>query len=136
MKIPGFRMLTREDLKGAPNWIDNLIYPLNSCMQGVHQALNGNLSFGDNVLGSIKTITFKTRADYTVYGWDAINLTNPLNKKVDAVLIGQIQKVADTYQPIYQPTSLDWIQLNTNITINYITGLDDSSSYVVKLVIL
>lgn len=136
MRLPSFKRLSREDMKEAPDWIQNLIFPLNSFMDTIYAVTSGQLTFGDNMMGQFRNLNFKTLATYTTHSWTPIVFPNPLNKKVEGIMVVQASKVADNYQPIYNPVSVDWIQLNSNIQINYIAGLDNSSSYNVRILIL
>lgn len=136
MKIPSFREIRTRDFPEVPTWLESLMYPINSFLQLVSQAMQGQLTIGDNVQGQYKSITFTTLSDYSLGNWTVIDVSTSLVKKVDAVLIAQINKQSSIGEVITLPVSLDWKQVNTVVKLNYIAGLEDNVTYTAKLLIL
>jgi len=129
----------REDLKDAPDWIVNLLTPLNSFMSSVYYALDNDLTFTENIASSVKTISFTTRSDYSSAspvsdGFDTQNVFNPLKSKPVSV---QIVKITDltNYNIITNAVTLYWEYLDGYIKIKYCTGLADSTKYELNLLI-
>lgn len=49
MLIPANSSLRTEDFPSEQSWISKLLFPLNSFLISVTTALNGNITFGDNI---------------------------------------------------------------------------------------
>ncbi len=141
-KLPEVRRISREDVREAPDWIELLIGPMNTFMQGVWIALSGNLTIGENILGQQKTMRFRTGADYgdpleDNHGFTAFSFKHSLrSRKPTSVLIGQVWDEDNIGTPIYDPVSLSWSEANGNVTISYITGLAVSSNYTATFLVL
>lgn len=58
MKLPAQRKILREDLKGAPEYVNGIIDPVNSFMESTYQALNKNLTLNENIASFVKEITY------------------------------------------------------------------------------
>lgn len=138
--LPPIRRITKEDLRDAPDWVQFLLYPLNTFMGSVYSALDANLTLGDNVAGSGSiTLSFKTRSDYLTAsplkdGWESQNVASPMRYKPKNVVIGQLSET-EKYSIITEPVSLHWDYLNGSIRVKYISGLQPSTKYKVSLLI-
>jgi len=140
-KLPNQKRVLREDLKDAPSWIDRLITPLNSFMESVYYALNKNITFNENIASQIKEIEFTTLSTYStaspkIDGFQVIQFPHSLKNKPFGVTIQQITEKSGTYNPITSPVCIDWYDNNGVININYITGLEDSKTYIIRLLVL
>lgn len=62
MKIPVIRKVLKDDLARAggdlPAWMDGFLYTLNQFIETVGSALQGRLTFADNVASKAVTLTF------------------------------------------------------------------------------
>lgn len=58
MLIPLITTLRTEDFKGQEEWITKLLFPLNQLFTSAVSAINGNLTFGDNVPCQTQTLSF------------------------------------------------------------------------------
>lgn len=139
-KLPTIRRIVKEDISNPPVWIDQLINPLNTFMEQVYNALDRDLSIGENVRGTFRTISFTTRSDYLTAsplldGWEIQKVQDPIGTKPTIVAIGQTTDV-DSYKTITSPVGISWDYLNGVVRINYISGLLASKKYEVKLLIL
>ena len=140
MKLSSAFNVNRENLRDAPPWVDNLTGPLNLTLGQVTQALAQNLTIGDNVIGAIASITFTTDAAYTTGTFNAVVVPWPFgkSKSPQIVLVGNV-----TY-PSTQPVLLtavtvaqwDYNFVTPSINIRYISGLANSSTYTVSLLVL
>ena len=142
MLLPQFTRISREDLgQGVPNWVDKIIGPINDFMNQCWIAFNNNITIGQNVTGSIQTLTIQTPTDYgapnynfpnTVFSW-------PFTKPVQAVLIAAVRQTSGSNQYVIQhtPVFLDWQQLSANqVKINYVSGLLANTQYNVTIMAL
>lgn len=132
MKPPSIKKILREDVKDAPSWVNAIIDPLNNFMESVYQALNKNITFGENVACFIKEITYKTPATYPVMD-DVQFLTTLKTKAVGVFLLQAIDKA--TYTPAVGPVYVPWYENNGNIVIRPITGLEADKTYIIRLLV-
>lgn len=61
MKLGIIKTIQREELSKygeLPSWINSFLQTLNQFINGVGSALKGNLTFEDNFLCKVKTLTF------------------------------------------------------------------------------
>ena len=138
-QLPIIKKILKEDLKTAPAWIDALLYPLNTFMEGTYYALDKQLTIADNVNGNFSTITFITKGTYGTAspltdGWEVQKITTSLIDKASTVLVGQVICLSD-YKPITSPVYVDWSWLNGQVLINYMTGLTAGQKYSVTFLI-
>ena len=133
MRLPSQKRVLREDVKGAPGWINPLIDTLNSFMETVYQALNRNITFGQNVACQIKELSYRTPATYPA-GVENIEFLSDLKTKATGVMLMQVYDRAD-YSPPPGPVYVPWIENNGTIIIYPITGLEADKLYVVRLLV-
>ena len=134
-KLPVQKRLRREDLPDAPGWMDVVIDVINSFLESLYFALNKQITFTDNIACQIKQLSFLTNSTYSggiLAGFTKIQFNHNLKTKPIGVEILQILPNSGT--PIIKPVCLSWSQENGNVYINYITGLENSTTY--NLVIL
>lgn len=136
MRISAVKRLLRTDLAGAPPgpWLDSLLSHLNTALEGLLRAVEGQLTVQDNLQGFYVDLDVHTRADYTSDGWDTVRFDVPW--KARNVQIAQLTQVESNYTPVREPTSVDWIQLNGQVQVRWIAGLADSKRYAVRLLVL
>ncbi len=132
MKLPVVKRILREDLKGAPDWVNFIIDPFNSFADTIYQALNKNITLSENVRCFIKEITYKTTSAYPVA--DDIQFMNDLKVKATGVQVLQAVDRSD-YTPAPGPVYAPWTEDNGNIIIRSITGLEASKLYTIRLLI-
>lgn len=138
-RLPTQRRILREDVKEAPSWIESLLSPLNSFMDSVYRALSQNITFGDNIPCDRRSIQFDTRSDYTsavplTAGFVPLRFQHNLKSKPFACI--PLQVVAADGSVFTSPVSIDWYEANGTVFINYITGLANSKSYTISVLVL
>lgn len=133
MKLPNQKKILREDLKGAPDWINPLIGTLNSFMETVYQALNHNITLQENVNSFVKEITYKTPSTYPT-GVDTVTFISTLKTKPIGVQLLQVYDKA-TYTPPPGPVFIPWVEDNGNIVIYPITGLEADKTYLIRILV-
>lgn len=138
-KLPTSKKVLREDLKDAPGWIDRLLSPLNSFMESIYYALDKNLTYTENLACNVKTIEFTTLPTYgslpVLDNWQVQKFTHSLKSKPFGVSLERVQEKSNTYAVITNPVSLDWNEANGVISINYVTGLEPSKTYILTLLV-
>lgn len=132
MKLPVVKKILREDLKDAPPWISAIIEPINSFMESVYQTLNHNITYSENFAGFIKEITYTTTSAYPMM--DNIEFTNELKTKATGLQLLQAYERTN-YLPAPGPVYVPWVESNGKIVLSYITGLEASKTYVIRLLV-
>jgi len=134
MKLDTSFTLTEENFPQQASWIGNLLGPLSNRINSILQALSGNLSIGDNVIGIVQQVSFTTSATYNTGTFTAIRLNwIPGNRKLpQTVLVG---KVIATTVPTTAVTAHNWTYdaQSSAIIVNYVSGLANSTTYTITL---
>jgi hypothetical protein len=58
MLIQNQNTVRTEDFENQQGWIDKLLFPLNQFILSTINAVNGNITFGDNIPCQTQTLTF------------------------------------------------------------------------------
>ena len=133
MKLPSQKRILREDLKGAPDWVNGIIGPVNSFMETVYQAMNKNITFKDNIASFIREFRVTTDATYpTIPAVTTFN--NELKTK--SIGLSTIYAVDSSYNPAPGPVYCAWVEDNGIITISNITGLEPSKTYTIRVMVI
>lgn len=133
MRLPSQKRVLREDVKGAPSWINPLIDTLNSFMETIYQAMNRNMTFSENIACTIKELTYSTPSTYPS-GVELTEFMSNLKTKATGVMLMQAYEKA-TYTPPPGPIYIPWVEDNGTIQIGTITGLEASKTYIVRLLV-
>ena len=133
-QLPSQQRLSREEFPDAPKWFDRPVSVLNSFMSGVYQALNGNLTFGQNVAGMFKE--FRLTAGAAAAN-NTFTFTHTLKKKPEGLIPVQVTAVTSNYSPVTSSVSLSW-RLNEDgqIVIDAITGLTNGTAYDIRVLVV
>lgn len=132
-KLPTITGLKREDFKDAPSWIDRLLSPLNSFIRNVYDALNGSLTFGDNVSGFIKEFTITAGAASTD---NTASFLHGLKTQPSGVLVMQALAQGSNYAPIANAVTISWRRGVGTIIIDAITGLTNGTQYTLRVLVI
>lgn len=133
MKLPQQKRILREDVKGAPSWVNGIIDTLNSFMESVYLILNHNVTLTENMSSFVKEIFYQTPSTYPS-GVSNIEFMNTLKSKATGVWVMQVYD-RDVYLPPPGPVYVPWIEKNGTIVVYPITGLEASKNYTVRLVV-
>ena len=139
MALPVFRRFSIADIPNAPNWIANILNPLNTFCEQVVQMFTKSLQIGQNVQGSIYAAQFTTPTNYASGGFPTLTYQYNGGGTPTNLLIGQIATADGS--PLLTPVSINSWTLNTNvnpaqINVNYIAGLTASKKYNITLLAL
>lgn len=130
--LPPIKRITKEDLGGAPAWIDRLLYPLNLFLNTIYGALNKNITLSENIDCQLASFT-------VIAGAAAINNTAKfmltLKHPPTMLIVGSAQKVTGNYTPIAAAVTVDWNYDGSAINITAITGLTNGSTYTFNVVL-
>jgi hypothetical protein len=139
VKLPIFRRINREDLKEAPDWIGNLLYPLNNVFETVYNTLNRNITFQDNFLSFQRTIDFTTSQYYCLNGtWEPLVFAIPdsFRVKISGVIILSLRPTDINALACSDATSLTWLEDNRTVSIDWIAGLEESTKYSLTVLVV
>ena len=123
--LPPIKRITKEDLKDAPAWIDRLLYPLNLFLDFTYRAMNGNLTFVDNITAQKYGFTITAGAAATD---NTLKFTPTINKRPEFILCTATEKNTN-YAPIAQAVYVEWFYDGSFIQISSITGLTNGKIY-------
>lgn len=138
MKLPSYKRISREDLKDSPDWVGNLLYPINQFFETVYNTLNGQVTYSDNFLSFQKILQFTTDSAYSGGTWDVIQFAIPdsFRNKVSGVLILSLRPEDSTLVKGSSPTSLVWSENNRSISLDWIAGLSNSKIYNITVLVI
>lgn len=135
MRLPTAKKVLKEDLKDAPDWVNNLIQPINTFMENVYACLNKNVTLQDNIGSFIYTFTYKTPSTYpSDADQEPLEFLNQLKTKPIGVVVLQAYEKT-TYTPAQGPVYAPWIENNGSIILGVITGLAPDKSYFIRLAV-
>lgn len=129
MKIPIQQQMSRQDFPDAPNWISDLLYPLQLFMNLVVNCLRGQVTLQDNMSCVINDLTFVAKASANL---NTFSFLWELNRQ-PIELTMHVTRSDGTYESIYPVPS--WNLVGSSIQINGIQGLTTGVSYKIITVV-
>lgn len=123
MKIPIQQQLNRQDFPDSPNWLSDLLYPLNLFMTIIVNALRNQLTIQDNMSCVINELTFVAGATPEL---NVFSFLWQLNRQ-PIELTMHVTRSDGVYESIYPVPS--WNLIGNSIQINGIQGLANGVSY-------
>lgn len=140
-QLPNQRRILREDLKDAPTWVDKLLFPINSFMESVYYALNRNITFNENIACQLRRVSFTTTSSYnsspqSADNFPLIQFATSLRTVPMGVIPLQLFVNGDVETPLLAPYNISWYHNNGTLFITYISGLDDSTTYTLQLLVI
>ena len=136
--LPPLRRILPEDIEGSAGWFQRVPYILNLFMQAMYSALNGNLTFQQNFDAQIQEVSFTTANNYTSNNFTPITFPLTMGSAPIGMVVSNVVDTTtnSTHTIIYNAPYADWQNLgNGNIQINNISGLQNSRSYTVTLLL-
>ena len=128
-ELPQFKRILREDIKGAPSWMNIVIGAFNDFAESVYRAFNKGIN-DINLASQIKELTYITPSGYPTMS----NVTFLSELKSKAIGCVHIQVFDNsTYTPPPGPVYVPWIENDGTIIIYPITGLEASKTYTIRL---
>lgn len=118
--------LSREDFKDAPGWFDRLLAWLNQFVEQTAFALNGNLTFDQNIQAQIKAFSLAAGA---AAANNTLTFTTTLKVFPRLLLVGSVVQRSGNYVPITSAVSVFWRYENGVVFITSITGLTAGLTY-------
>lgn len=135
-KLIPVRPIRREDVPEAPGWLNRILYSLNPFMAQVSSALNKNLTLDENIDAQKKRLTFTTSSTYTSGDFEEISFPRTTKNRASGILLMTIAIDQDNYSPITEAVSLQWREANNVLYITYVSGLANSTEYVMNVLVV
>lgn len=129
MKIPIQQQLSRQDFPDAPNWLSDLLYPLNLFMTIIVNALRSQLTLQDNFSCTINEVNLVAKASANL---NTFSFLWELNRQ-PIELTMHVTRTDGVYESIYAVPS--WNLVGDSIQINGIQGLTNTVSYKIITVV-
>ena len=133
--LPVFMRLSSRDTPTAPNWMEIVYSKLNLVLEGTITSL-GNLTIGENVQGMKYTTTFTTLSDYTSGGFIPILFNYTGVGQPSCLVIGRVVGVTPLNPISINSWALNTARLPSQVSVNYIAGLSNSTKYTITFLFL
>lgn len=122
MKLQGFKRLYKGDFDPEDQpLVEELSVPFNSNIEPLYEAINGRLTFGDNIKGVLKVIQVELNSSGI-----PISPVGFLASSTDRIVGCQVVKAENLTNSTTYPTATPFIsysQVDNRITVNHIAGL-------------
>ncbi|PJZ98870.1 hypothetical protein CH369_18060 [Leptospira levettii] len=134
--LPSQKKILEQDLgTDIPSWTRKLLTPINSFFESIYSAFNKDITFRENIRCEYRDLIVKTKEDYSSGEFELITFKNNLKEKIDNLQICQVSENKSNFIPVKEPVTVSWNEYNKEITIHYITGLENSKEYKIKIII-
>lgn len=136
-KLPSTQRITQEELQGdADQKIQTILSPINLFFNDVRNALDRDLTFGDNVDSQMITLSIQTSSAYPTF--TPVNFQLTMRNRPHGAQVVYIKKTDDID---YVFTSAVWADVyfpagESYGTVRHITGLAASTNYKVTLFVV
>lgn len=128
--LPDVKRISREDIPGAPDWIDRLLEPLNRFLDTVYGALNRGLTFRENFLSQTQNVQIVAGASASTCTASFI-LTMKAKPFIVFLVAVPSGTLGDAFSPLFT-----WNFDGTNINITSISGLTSGVTYNLTAVLI
>lgn len=135
-RVPTVRRLSVDAIPEVPDWFRNsVLYVFNQLIESEHNSLDKGITVADNLDTQVKEVQFTTASDYELNNnFTELKFKKNLGGSAVGVNIAKIW-IKDAESTILTGSiSLDWTEQNDQIKIRFISGLADSTTYVVRVV--
>ena len=133
MKLPSFKRILKNDYaKQYQDLVEKLAYSINYGIEVINDALNHNVSLGDNIKCTVKDLTLQVNSS----GSPVTPINFPVSFSGRVVGLSVLNVINSTNSAGY-PTSwpgISFTQTQTGISINNITGLQPNNTYILTVV--
>lgn len=119
-----------------PKWFNGCLSAINSFLIQVNSGLNKNLTFDENMVCQFYPLNLTTLSTYSAGDFNTVKFTKDFKNKASGLFILQIAETGQSPSIIKSAVSVQWEAINGYIYVNYISGLEDSKSYAVSLLLI
>ena len=133
MVIPAFKRLLKTDYaQSFQQMIETLSYSLNNAIESLNNAMANGVSLKSNILCTIKVLNIQV----DVNGKPTSSLVFPLTFTGQVLGVSVVNVVNQTNSSIYPTGAVMpfFVQTQTGVQINNITGLQPNNTYNVTVV--
>ena len=138
-KISTINRISREDIPDAPDWILQILQPLNQFISETNIALTKNVDFVENI-PAIKFPFSVATGDTYPTSFPSFTIKNTLRTKPVGVLLLSLSEVDATVLTNVTANTVRWSYKNSKegsfVSIDWITGLVASKKYSGVLLII
>lgn len=135
MRLQGYRRLFTADFsEDNQNLVNQLSSSINPAFDNIQAVLNKNVSFSDNIAGTVKDIDLIVGSNGIPNSSTSFKLDT--NSSVTMLLVGNQTNLTN---PNNYPTSgvtVSWSQTQNGITINHVTGITPNETWRLRVVAL
>lgn len=128
-KLPVLKQFLAQDYASAGVWIGKFLYVLNLFMGSVYAALNAGLTFKDNMIAQINTVSISGANPSTSFKWGFAS------QPVGVVILSLIDASASPAL-ITKANTVAWSSGAGIVNINNITGLDPTRTYTATFLVV
>ena len=132
---PRLKKIKREDMPGSREWIDPLLLVVNQTTQTLNAAFGGQLELASNVAGDVRDLEVLTGPNYTLGIMPLVKLRPTITTRARACQILQVIDLDDVDAILSGPYEADWRDIGGELQIRWISGLDGSKRYQVRVFI-
>lgn len=130
MSVPPIRRITLNQLgENPPPFLDALLDQLNSVLDFYFRAFEGGVQSS----GITRELAVKTSDQYTSGEFDVMEFDSGVRTRVQAVNVLQVIDRGDEGAVLSGPYFVDWRANGGSIAIRWISGLDASKDYFVRV---
>jgi hypothetical protein len=134
MKLPNFKRILSTDFQDEyKGLVNKLAVSINDGLESVYNALNKRLTLKDNIQCTVKSVQISVNSNGIPSTTTTFQVDVP-NTKVEGCMV--ISAINQTNPGTY-PTAgvfVSFTQLENNIRIDHVTGLQANASYSLKIV--
>lgn len=126
------RIITSDYEKKDQALIETLGLSVNDGFNSLFFAMNGRLTFGDNIAATVKDVDITVDANGI-----PINRTTIALNTTDPVIMCLVGNVVNQTNTAAYPTGAPFVsftQLDTGLLINHITGLQANNRYTIRII--
>jgi|ERR1019366_4289642 hypothetical protein len=117
--LPTIKKFLTDDFPGQASWIGNLLYPLNLLLNTVYSNLNNGLTFSQNLLGQVNSLSVTGANPTTTFNYKFSGQGSPA-----AVWIGAISGSP----ALTAAVSISWSYSAGTVSVT-VQGLPKSGTY-------
>lgn len=133
MKLPNFRRLIKTDFpQNEQNLVEKIASSLNYGLEVVYEALNNKISLQDNILCTVKDLQITVNASGIPIVQTSFRPTFP--GTVIGLQVIKADNLTNTNTYPSSGISVSFVQTDTGILINHITGLQANNTYQLRIV--
>jgi hypothetical protein len=123
---PITRRINREDLPGAPSWVDIIIVAINQFFDTCRAALTRQLTFDENFDSQRKTVQIIAGATVTA---NKFRFAITMTRKPTELIVTKVNLIANTYQPLAAAPWADWHLESGEVVVDSFHGLTSGQKY-------